>query len=500
MDGFLHSPYGTQHMAGSRPTACRFGIRCTRTYCDFAHPSKALQCVSQVCVCVHMCPKTHIVLVHTLACHMKEEPISRTSPSHPPSVDTFPVQFSVPLSEWHSCFQAHYSDSESDLSDYYDEDIVDYIVNRLKKSASGSLSAGPLCSDIRKNSSWDDEIDSAGGFKSFCLDHDDKFKWVSDGGGGRVELVKSGKFPVGAKVCIKTESPAYGWGTARSWSVGTVRSCRGSMYIVDFPEGKMWKGEEVDLGHAGPDVGDRSKTGSGDWDPVFDKYGFVCHKGDRKFEFTGDGDQKRARGLWEYGFVHGEQKLTPTAPYFEVTILVNRPAGVGIGLSEDSFFAGSMVGWNDNGGDSIGFHSDDGCLYEHGKLTDKGAGLSFGPVSSVGDTIGCGIIFDVSNKPETIFFTRNQSIIGRLSLTAGSYDRLFPVVTSAAPAVVQVNLAATPPTNLMACTLKTFEFQARYNITQTNACPARRGRSALLLRSGGGCRALARRSAWADVL
>ena len=144
MDGFLHSPYGTQHMAGSRPTACRFGIRCTRTYCDFAHPSKALQCVSQVCVCVHMCPKTHIVLVHTLACHMKEEPISRTSPSHPPIVATFPVQFSVPLSEWHSCFQAHYTDSESDLSDYDDEDLVDYIVDRLKESASGSLSAGPL--------------------------------------------------------------------------------------------------------------------------------------------------------------------------------------------------------------------------------------------------------------------------------------------------------------------------------------------------------------------
>jgi hypothetical protein len=220
-------------------------------------------------------------------------------------------------------------------------------VDRLKASASGSLSAGPLCSDIRKNSSWDDEIDSAGGFKSFCLDHDDKFKWVSDGGGGRVELVKSGNIPVGAKVCIKTESPAYGWGTARSWSVGTVRFCRGSTYTVDFPEAPTWKGEEVDLGLAGPDVVDRSKTGSGDWDPAFDKYGFVCHKGDRKFEFTGNFEpRKKARGLWEYGFVHGEQKLTPTAPYFEVTILADTPLGVGIGLSEDSFFAGSMVGWN----------------------------------------------------------------------------------------------------------------------------------------------------------
>jgi len=414
---------------------------------------------------------------------MKEEPVSRTSPTHPPIVATLPIQFSVPLSEWHSCFQAHpssqffasthYSDgSESD--DYDEEDIVDHIVDRLKSSASGSLSAGPLCSDIRKNSSWDIEIDSAGGFKSFCLDHDDKFKWVSDGGGGRVELVKSGNIPVGAKVCIKTESPAYGWGTARSWSVGTVRSFRGSTYTVDFPEAPMWKGQEVDLGLAGPDVVDRSKTGSGDWDPrdwdlkgnvafAFDKYGFVCHKGDRKFEFTGDVDRNKAIGLCEYGFVHGQQKLKPTAPYFEVTILADTPHGVGIGLGEDSFFAGSMVGWSVNGGGSIGIHSDDGCLYADG----GGDNLPFGPASSAGDTIGCGIIFDPSNKPETIFFTRNQSIIGRLPLTAGNYDRLFPVVTSASPAGVQVNLAATPPTNLMACTLKTFEFQARYYIDFT---------------------------------
>ncbi len=67
MDGFLHSPCGTQHMAGSRPTACRFVIRCTRTYCDFAHPSKALQCVpsipSPTIFGVPKCPTAQHVMV-----------------------------------------------------------------------------------------------------------------------------------------------------------------------------------------------------------------------------------------------------------------------------------------------------------------------------------------------------------------------------------------------------------------------------------------------------
>jgi hypothetical protein len=187
---------------------------------------------------------------------------------------------------------------------------------------------------------------------------------------------------------------------------------------------------------------DRSKD-IGRRDPAFDKSVFVRSKDGKRFEFTG-----------EVGFVHGKQKLTPTTPYFEVTINANRADGVGIGLSKDSFFAGSMVGWES---ESIGFHSNNGHMYYQSR-----SGLSFGPTSGAHDTIGCGIIFDASDKPQTIFFTRNKRTVGRFPLRSKDYDMLFPAVTSASPAVVTVNLA-TPPAISMACVLNTFCFEARYN-------------------------------------
>ena len=108
-----------------------------------------------------------------------------------------------------------------------------------------------------------------------------------------------------------------------------------------------------------------------------------------------------------------------------------------------------MVGWPDSG--SIGnlYYSNDGRRRTF-----------FGESSSTGDIIGCGILFDTSDKPQTIYFTcyftRNKGLVRRFPLRTNDCDMLFPVVTSAAPAVVQVNLTATPPVISTACTLKTF--------------------------------------------
>ena len=38
------SPAGSAHMAGVNATACRSGIQCTLSTCSFAHPSKSLVC------------------------------------------------------------------------------------------------------------------------------------------------------------------------------------------------------------------------------------------------------------------------------------------------------------------------------------------------------------------------------------------------------------------------------------------------------------------------
>jgi len=338
-------------------------------------------------------------------------------------------------------------------------ELIAYIKNELELSETG-LPASQLCAEIRKNESWDLEIDEHGGFKKFCLFHDDKFRW-DPAGSGKVWLVKTGSIPVGAKVSIKTAMPCRGWGLVHSWSVGTVRSFSGSTYVVDFPEVEKWGGEEEEL--AIVSGGDRSAQDFGTKDPAFDQFGFACNKDGGKFEFTGNGVQEnRGRHLWEFGFLHGAQKLTPLQPYFEVKIIVNRANGVGIGLAGSSFNAGSMVGWDC---DSIGFHSDDGVLYYEGN------GITFGPTSSTGDTIGCGIFFDATNTPQTVFFTRNQRVVGRFPLRSKDCDMLFPVVTSALPAVVQVNLTAMSPAFPMACTLQTFEFEAQYNDDSTRFKP-----------------------------
>lgn len=132
------------------------------------------------------------------------------------------------------------------------------------------------------------------------MDHDDEIEWIDDGGGGNIHLVKSGSFAVGSKVCIRAEKPTFGWGLARSWSVGTVRSFRGGQYIVDFPEVKGWKCKENDLAIS-PGL-DRSTKDIGTEDPAFDKFGFVCNKDGGSFEFTGNGEmevpRKRPVGSW----------------------------------------------------------------------------------------------------------------------------------------------------------------------------------------------------------
>ena len=113
-----------------------------------------------------------------------------------------------------------------------------------------------------------------------------------------------------------------------------------------------------------------------------------------------------------------------------MTINVNRAVGVGIGLSEDSFFVGSMVGWES---ESIGFHSENGHMYYLSR-----SGLSFGPTSC-------------------------QKYCRNISLRSGDYDMVFPIVTSASPAVVTVNLSSMSPVISMTCILNTFEFETKYN-------------------------------------
>jgi hypothetical protein len=68
--------------------------------------------------------------------------------------------------------------------------LVEYIVDKLKKSSTGILAASELGGDIHRRSAWSSVIDNAGGLKLFCLDHADKIQWISSGS-GQVQLVKT---------------------------------------------------------------------------------------------------------------------------------------------------------------------------------------------------------------------------------------------------------------------------------------------------------------------
>ena len=338
-----------------------------------------------------------------------------------------------------------------------DIEFIDHIVNKLKKS--GSLTGAQIGSDASKKKSWKDAVDAAGGkVKLFCQKHADKIKWVVDGGAVRIELVKTGSLPigtnvksgsilVGARVCVNRDAskqPTYGWGDVRSWSIGTVQTVSGKEYEVEFPEvvGK-WKCLEGDLKQTS-EV-DRSTRDFGAQDPACSQAAFVCNKSGGKFEFTGNLNAGKVPAFQEIGFVQGKKQLTSTQPYFEVTIDVHAPGGVGIGLSSALFWPGAMVGWpGGRESDSLGFHSENGNFY-HRSITGTKLG---GPVQ-VGEKMGCGVLFE-SDKPKAVYFSRQGIVVGRFPLRPEDSGLLFPVVSSAAPAAVRVNFAASAPTISMA--------------------------------------------------
>ena len=163
--------------------------------------------------------------------------------------------------------------------------------------------------------------------------------------------------------------------------------------------------------------------------------------------FTSAGPENmfcRPQRLRDKGFVLSQERLTPQQPYFEVKIINHCTRGIGIGLSEREFSEGNMPGWFVG---SIGFHTDDGYIF----LGKGGSGVPFGPTSSIGDIIGCGVIFS-GTSPETIYYTRNGDFLGWVSVS--NSEIMYPVVASSNPAVVQINLSASTPGFYPACTIE----------------------------------------------
>ncbi|XP_045183234.2 SPRY domain-containing protein 3-like isoform X2 [Mercenaria mercenaria] len=102
---------------------------------------------------------------------------------------------------------------------------------------------------------------------------------------------------------------------------------------------------------------------------------------------------------------------TRTGQYFEVEILsLGQRGTIAIGVVPRDYPENHQPGWGEY---SIGYHADDGLLYN-----ETGTGKKFGPKCNVGDRIGCGITWISMSDwlGYDVVFTRNGRKIGERSL------------------------------------------------------------------------------------
>jgi hypothetical protein len=332
------------------------------------------------------------------------------------------------------------------------------IVKQIQQSSHGCITGAAVGPILKERTGWRATVESAGGVKRFCLAHRGSLNYVVDGGAGKIYVASGAtcSFAAGAKVAVRSgREPSAGWGNVFPWSVGTVCGVKPDGTIMaDFPEQSGWLGKETDLEAAQGKVSHPVTCDIGTEDPSFPHFGFVRNLSGGKFEFTGNTHTKTEHK--EYGFVRAGQTLSPSQPYFELRIIASTEAGTAIGLAGTSFFAGSMPGRCLS---SIGFQSDTGKL----SVGDGNDGTSFGRASVVGDTIGCGLLFE-GGVPKTVYFTQNGSIVGRYPLRSEVADAIYPVVASGSPAVVVIDLKAKSPPIAMACSLEGFELEAKYDV------------------------------------
>ena len=147
------------------------------------------------------------------------------------------------------------------------------------------------------------------------------------------------------------------------------------------------------------------------------------------FMYKGDGSS--------VGVIKILEPMSLMLNYFEYEI-INRgeKCAIGIGVGEINYPLDKMPGWNVNG---IGYHADDGKLFHTYDTINNanpiqklitGLGEPFGPTSTTGDRMGCGVDFDsdAGYGYVNIFFTRNGRQVGELIRMKTPTHGLYPLV------------------------------------------------------------------------
>ena len=158
--------------------------------------------------------------------------------------------------------------------------------------------------------------------------------------------------------------------------------------------------------------------------------------------YCGNGSQR------EMGVVQSATPLTPTYPYYEVSVVFPGPDGyIGVGLAHTSYPMDKQPGWCP---ESIGFHLDDGKLYHGPEVAMRVAP----PSPYQGTVVGCGVVFPPEETQHPgremveVFFMLNNKLIGRW-LTNVPRCGFFPTVgLNSVETNVEVSLPLSCPLQL----------------------------------------------------
>ena len=122
------------------------------------------------------------------------------------------------------------------------------------------------------------------------------------------------------------------------------------------------------------------------------------------------------------GVIQLVNKVTKALPYFEVTIdKLGHEGAIGIGLAPKDYRLDCMPGWLPG---SVGYHSNDGCLFE-----GTGLGRRVYETGSPEVTLGCGV--DYSNNREnkfSVYFTYDGQRQAHESKLTCPKEGLFPTI------------------------------------------------------------------------
>ena len=141
----------------------------------------------------------------------------------------------------------------------------------------------------------------------------------------------------------------------------------------------------------------------------------------KRIEIDGNKASYEPNGDTEVGTVQLSREISEEYPYFEVEVTDFGEDGcIDVGLAPNDYPLDQEPGWLPG---SVGYHCDDGCLFEG--VSWKGKRIR--EPGGEGDRLGCGLIEKKGDKV-VVFFTHNDDKVCQAELKRPSKGGLFPTI------------------------------------------------------------------------